>query len=138
MVAPFSLVTADQSGRSRSFQVSVEVDESDADTIYVTALEDGADPATVEGFQMTLKPLLDGRFRIDAITAHTSHRKAGISDSLLPELSRRFGKAVVSSSNRFAATPEEFRSVDAEKMWRRLVGKGLATYDGQQDRYSCP
>lgn len=138
MIAPFPLVTTDRPGRSRSFQVSVETDESDADKIYVTALEDGVDPKTVEGFQMTLKPLPDGRLRIDAITAHPSHREAGIPDSLLPELSRRLGKDVVSSSNRFAASPEEFRSIDAEKMWKRLVGKGLATYDEQQDRYSCP
>jgi hypothetical protein len=137
MLAPFPLVTTDRSGRSRSFQVSVETDDGDARKIYVTALEDGVDPKAVEGFQMTLKPLPDGRLRIDAITAHTSHRRAGIPDSLLPELSRRFGKNVVSSSNRFPASPEEFRSIDAEKMWKRLVQKGIATHDVQQDRYSC-
>lgn len=115
--------------------MSVERDEIHSGTLYVKVLEDGADPGKIEGFGVTLIESPDGSLRIDAISGHPTHRAAGIPDSLLPELSRRFGKPVVSSSNKDST---ESRNDEAEKMWKRLVEKRLAHYDEQADRYSCP
>ena len=115
--------------------MSVERDEIHSGTLYVKVLEDGADPGKIEGFGVTLVEGPDGSLRVDAIGGHQSHLAAGIPDSLLPELSRRFRKPVVSSSNRDST---ESRNAKAEKMWKRLVAKRLADYDEKADRYSCP
>lgn len=135
MLAAFPLLTTDRSGTPRSFQVSVEYDGSSSGTVYFKVLEDGADPWKIEGFDVTLIEGEDGALRIDAVWGHQTHRAAGIPDSLLPELSRQLGKRILSSSNRDSA---ESRNDEAEKMWKRLVEKGLARYDEQADRYSCP
>ena len=135
MLAAFPLLTTDRFGAARSFQVSVERDEMDAGTVYVKVLEDGVDPWKDGGFNLTLVEGTDGTLRIDASLRHSSHRGAGIPDALLPELSRRLEKRIVSSSNQ---DETESRSPEAEKMWKRLAEKGLARYDDQADRYSCP
>lgn len=134
MLAAFPLLTTDRTGGPRRFQVSVER-ESGSAKVYVKVLEDGADPWKIEGFGLTLVEGTDGTLRIDASLCHPSHRGAGIPDALLPELSRRLGTRIVSSSNQ---DETESRSPEAEKMWKRLAEKGLARYDEQADRYSCP
>jgi hypothetical protein len=58
----------------------------------------------------------------------------GIPDSLLPYLTHHLGRLIGSSRSRVEGT-NEFRTVQATKMWDRLVQKGLAEYFAEDDIY---
>lgn len=59
----------------------------------------------------------------------------GIPDSALPKLKSLSGLTVVSSSRANANDLSERRTCSATKYWDRLVSKGLAEYDSENDRY---
>lgn len=60
----------------------------------------------------------------------------GIPDALLPCLSKRYGVRICSGKTWGAGEiTQEFLSVDATKMWKRLVEKGLAEYSEREDVY---
>lgn len=56
-----------------------------------------------------------------------AYRAMGIPDAMLPEVKRLLNMEVESSPKNNPDTPD-FRSDDADKMWERLVGKGIAEY----------
>ncbi len=64
-------------------------------------------------------------------------REQGLPEALIRELALRSGKRIISSSNRQSAhlLRGEYRTIDADKVWRRLVQAGEATYDANVDRY---
>lgn len=59
----------------------------------------------------------------------------GIPDSALPKLKSLSGFDVVSSSKINPHDLSERRTCSATKYWERLVSKGLAEYDFENDRY---
>lgn len=61
----------------------------------------------------------------------------GIPDALIPRACNLLNVTICSSTNSpsHKTSKDKYRTVDAEKMWKRLVEKGLATYDSSKDRY---
>jgi len=65
------------------------------------------------------------------------HCGKGISDAIIPEAAGVLRKRIVSSSNLARVKENEYRTEAAEKVWRRLVARGQATYCASTDRYLC-
>ncbi len=88
-------------------------------------------------FELHLTPFDERSLRITMIENKRKdwYRAKGISDAIIPEAARVLQKRIVSSSNRVRVKENEYRTEDAEKVWRRLVAKGLATYCDSSDRY---
>ena len=61
----------------------------------------------------------------------------GIPDALLPRACEVLNATICSSTNSPAhkTCQDKYRTIDAEIMWKRLVIKGLASYDSSKDRY---
>ena len=112
-------------GVTREFEYQYEFDE--LDKVWHFAVEAVPRPDSMEIFTMTFKPINETTIRQISITHHhdPAYAAMGIPDAMLPEVKRILGKEVESSPPDVGG---EFRSVDAEKMWTRLVGKGLAEY----------
>jgi hypothetical protein len=64
-------------------------------------------------------------------------RGKGIADALFARVNTDSGHQLVSSTNTGQKHfPNEWRSADAERIWRRLFGEERASYDAAQDRYT--
>jgi hypothetical protein len=61
----------------------------------------------------------------------------GIPDALIPEASRVLKSPIRSSSNVGTKRTNEFRTVQADKMWKRLRANGLARYLPTEEYYIC-
>jgi hypothetical protein len=87
-------------------------------------------------FELSLREQPDGCFQIIMIENH--HRpeyvSKGIPDALLPFLHKMLGRPICSSRPSVTGT-NEFRTVDATKMWDRLVRKGIARYFADKQIY---
>lgn len=121
---------------TRRFWYDVQAGESEGEVCVRVHLHD---PPQVEDhwFDLVLKKLGDRRYRSDSIWANQPHySKQGIPDALYPELCRRFDIEIWSSQTR--SCEAQYRTEDAEKMWKRLVTKGLATYVAESNLYVCP
>ncbi len=79
----------------------------------------------------------EGSVRVDMIENRGKewYRAKGISEAIIIEASRVLGRRVVSSSNKVKVADNEYRTLDAEKVWRRLAAKGQAVYCSTTDRY---
>lgn len=88
-------------------------------------------------FQLTVETSDDNKVRITQIFHNDdpAYKGMGIPDALLPYVASQLKKQIISSSNKFPSKPGEWRSVYANKMWDRLVGKVQAVYDEQKDVY---
>ena len=87
-------------------------------------------------FELRLCKKPDGQFQIISVNHHNQAEYAsmGIPDSLLPFLARLLGDRICSSRSYVGGT-NEYRTVEATKMWERLVQKGLAEYYAEEDVY---
>jgi hypothetical protein len=65
------------------------------------------------------------------------YRQQGLPEALMRELAVRSGKRIISSSNCKSAhlLRGEYRTIEADKVWRRLCQSGEAIYDRSVDRY---
>ncbi len=92
--------------------------------------------ADAPAFEMTFEPLDDGSVRQVGIFHHgvVAHSAKGIPDAVLPAVADALHKRVVSSPAQ-AVDTDVYRTVDAEKMWSRLLGKGIADYDDAEGVY---
>jgi hypothetical protein len=91
-------------------------------------------------FTMTLERCKSGLWKITWIgdaDRRTHYAAAGIPDALIPEASRVLRASICSSSNIHREAPNEWRTPDAETMWKRLMTRGLARYLPGDDRYVC-
>lgn len=60
----------------------------------------------------------------------------GITEALFDRVVRDSGCKLISSTSQGQRNgPAEYRSVSADRVWQRLVGKRLAVYDASTDRY---
>jgi len=74
---------------------------------------------------------------IEIFADSDEYRQLGLPEALMRELALRSGRQISSSSNREAAhlLRGEYRTPDADKVWRRLNRSGEATYHANVDRY---
>ncbi len=98
-------------------------------------------------FQARFKTMSDGRLRPAAIDHYDIDEfvAKGIPEALFDDIAKRSGRAVVSSRRDDDGGPRQIgeddfdnverRSRAADKMWRRLVAKGRARYETDEDRY---
>ena len=64
------------------------------------------------------------------------YRAKGTPEAVIADVARRTQRRVVSSStDHFLIDNTESRTEAATKVWLRLVGAGLATYDQREDRF---
>ena len=94
-------------------------------------------PTDGEAFELTLTPASEGNYRVSMIAHHgrIEYMQKGIPDRLIPMLSSRLSATIRSS--RTSGPGGECRTPAADKMWRRLVCHGIATYDETGDVFSC-
>ena len=91
-------------------------------------------------FDMTVERHDPGSWRITWIGNAgqlPEYSAVGIPDALIPEASRVLNAAICSSSTIGNEGTIEWRTEDAEKMWKRLVVKGLARFIEAERRYIC-
>ncbi len=94
-------------------------------------------PVDGEAFELQLRPLQSGILRSAVIAHHDrpEYKRRGIPEVLIPLVARERKSTIQSSPT--SGGHGTFRTPDADKMWRRLVGLGLAQYDPARDVYSC-
>ena len=94
-------------------------------------------PADGEFFEMTVAEVDENTVRI--VMACNKNRPEysakGIPDALLPVISKKLGRRVVSSPSA-GGSSDVYRTNDATKYWERLRAAGGATYDEQSDIYT--
>lgn len=130
-------------GIERTFWYSVERDEIRPLDVITFRVHRSNPPLPIEDhwFEMSLEKCPEGVFGITWIgdTEHRPHFKAmGIPDALIPEACRLLRVRIRSSLVRNNEGTNDYRTVDAEKMWKRLACKGLARHDPESLIYSCP
>ena len=122
----------------RVFHVDIDEDEVSGDEFLYVRVLPPSDEDVGHWFDLTLQRVSAQAYRIGTIDGNrTEYGGKGIPDALLPELANRLGVDIWSSLQWNDADPSERRTGDADKMWNRLVAKGLATYDREERRYVC-
>jgi len=86
-------------------------------------------------FEATVKPLNKNSVCLSSIQHNydNNYSAKGIPDALLPRIVEELNMNLFSSIK--FSDNGEFRTDDAEKMWRRLVSNGVAEYDNSKNRY---
>lgn len=95
-------------------------------------------------FELTVIDVDENTLRIDSIEKNTNPAlsRKGIPDVLIPEIARVLKKSIISSTSKNLDKPKpigekpQYRTVSAEKYWKRLQNKGLAQYDSENDIYT--
>jgi hypothetical protein len=137
------LVCKGKDGVRRTFWYELEPDELYPETVIRFRVHKSNPPMmNAESWvEMTLMRCEDRTWKITFIgdfERRPHYAGVGIPDALIPEASRALETAIRSSSNiKAKKDSDEFRTVDAEKMWQRLRGKGLARYILTDDYYVC-
>ncbi len=90
-----------------------------------------------EAFDLSVMNLSDTTVRQVMLAHHENpaYTAMGIPDALIPVVAELLGRTVVSSPTT-ADDTGVYRTVAATKVWDRLVGKGLASYDADADVYT--
>lgn len=89
-------------------------------------------------FEFTLTPIDDDALRLTMINhhSHTAYAAKGIPEVILPWAAARSGMAIQSSHNNGDAGM--YRTAAATTMWRRIMQRGLASYDKVSDIFHIP
>jgi hypothetical protein len=138
MRAPFPLSCVGRDGVSRVFQVDITEDEVFGDALLHVRVRPPPDEDVGHWFDLTLHKCSPRAYRIGMIDRNkVEYGGKGIPDALLPELAARLGVEIWSSVKWNDSDPSERRTESAEKMWKRIMAKGLAMYVAAEDRYVC-
>src|SRR5713226_4991625 len=75
---------------------------------------------------------------IEMFADRPAFREKGLPEAIIAEMAQLTGRVVKSSSNRESRhlLRGEYRTPDADKVWRRLVAAMRATYSTEEDRYT--
>jgi hypothetical protein len=124
------------------FWYTAERDDVYPDAVIVFRVHRSNPPKMLEEnwFEMTVERCSNGSWKITYIgdAERRPHYVAmGIPDALIPEVSRILQAAVRSSSKVGTNGANEFRTVQSDKMWKRLQDSGLARYVPTKDYYIC-
>lgn len=88
-----------------------------------------------EWFDFKLAQIGEGVLKVtDMFIGKKNHRMKGIPEAIILEAKTVFNKKIISSSNKQKQI-YEWRSLDADKVWCRLIEKGLAKYNSTKDIY---
>jgi hypothetical protein len=143
-VPTITINTTGRGGLSHTFTVKYEHTRDYYGETWTYTIESSESPP--EFFEARFKTMADGRIRIAVIDRNflSEFEAKGIPEELFEHVvakSRRTLASSVSDGGPREMTADrdpddaEFRSPDAEKMWRRLVAVGRGRYDAGEDRY---
>jgi hypothetical protein len=134
----FPLRCLGRDGATRAFDVKITPDEVSGDEVLHIQVFPPSELDVGHWFDLTLKKRSLGSYQIGTIDRNKrEYGGQGIPDALLPELANRLSVEIWSSVKWNEADPSERRTEDADKMWARLVAKGLAAYVVGEGRYRC-
>ena len=133
------LICKGAEGIDRTFYLEGEKDEVDSVLSCHVRIHrnNPPDPNSDDWVDLTLQARPEGDLRV-TMMRHGSrpwYARMGILDAAIPAAAALFGSKIVSSSNTHRKDEAEYRTVAAEKVWKRLEKAGLARYDRHQDRY---
>jgi hypothetical protein len=147
MSTKVTISTVGRDGASHSFEVEIEKESRPLGEAWKYTIRATARPGHF--FQARFAPMSDGRIRPAALDHYGIEEfvAKGIPEAILQDVAARSGRTVVSSTtegdahesaNPYELDPDavEFRSPDADKLWKRLLAKQRATYDPVEDRYT--
>jgi hypothetical protein len=137
-----ALICHGRDGKERTFWYEFKYNESFPQSRISFCVHKSNPPKMLEEnwFEMTIERCPDGLWKIIFIgdaARRLHYAVVGIPDALIPEAGRVLQAPLRSSSNIGMAGTNEFRTIDAEKMWKRLQAKGLARYEQTEDYYIC-
>lgn len=136
MTLQFKLRCEGKDGVARTFRVEVTADEISGDEELHVRVLPPSDLDVGHWFDLTLHKRTPGSYRIGTIDRNKrEYGGRGIPDALLPDLAKRMEIRIWSSVKMNSADPSERRTDDADRMWKRLETKGLATWVEDEGRY---
>ena len=118
-------------GVQREFQLEVLHDFEAGREYWLYRVQD---PASADFYEGRFCALGVDRVQSVMLDAHTL-RGQGVSEALFEVVVADLRRTLVSSRKEGTGEEDEWRSADAEKMWKRFVAKGLAKYDQAEGRY---
>lgn len=136
----FSIECTGRDSVRRTFPCVIEPDEVEqAGLLHCRIFACGTAKCEVCWFVLSIRRIARGQYRIDIIESMVKDFRAkGIPDAILPELCRRLQVEILSSVHLNPDDESERRTPEADRMWERLVTKGIASYLADCDRYVCP
>lgn len=96
-------------------------------------------PESHDFYQGDFTEIGNGKIQPEMLTNQylPEYKGRGITEALFADVTQKSGLTLVSSTNRGTKNFEnESRSHPADKVWKRLVASGKATYDIEEDRYT--
>lgn len=95
-------------------------------------------PGCQDFYEARFKEVGANLIQPDVLHRHDpAFRGKGLTEALFARVVTDTGRTLISSTNGPTKNfPNEYRSADAERVWRRLFGEERATYDAAQDRYT--
>ncbi len=118
----------------RSFEVIFQIEGKE----YCFQVYTIPRPLSGEFFEMNLKMIDVNTLKIIMMNHHNipEYESMGIPDALIPFISTKLSKRVVSSSNKDVPS-DEYSLDNARKVWKRLEANGLSFYNSEEDMYVC-
>ncbi|AGP39483.1 hypothetical protein [Sorangium cellulosum] len=132
MTQAFRLDTVARDGSSQSFDAEADHDASAGVWTYRAFVAECAD-----FYEARFKQVAAGYIQPDMLDRHhDAFRGKGITEAIFLRVVQDAGLPLVSSTNRGTMNFEnEYRTGDAERIWRRLFAEERASYDGKEDRF---
>lgn len=129
-----TLVCIDKAGNAKTFEYWFSEDALRSEWQFFVA--ETSPRTTDQPFELAVKEIDDATVRVVMISNHgrPCYASKGIPDALLATVKVELQRAVQSSPA--AGGGNVFRTPAATKVWERLVGKGLATYDDATDIFT--
>ena len=142
----YQMECVDRYGNINKFKYSIEQtieynDDNDLEKFTFRVMP--VDFNTDDWFEFSVVKIDDNAGKISSMTNHgvSELRGMGIPEKLIELAASQFGLRIISSSNKplHQKLEKEWRTIDANKVWDRLVKQNKASYDTDFDIYTyCP
>ncbi len=131
MCQNYNLTCTDDANAQPAFEVRMKTIASDQGAPArweFRLLPVGADPMVTEPYELKVEEVDAEYARIDLITnnGNIAYMRKNLAEALLPDVAQRVQRRIQSSPSLGKGAVS--RNENANVMWKRLAGKGLATY----------
>jgi hypothetical protein len=133
MPQTISLTATARDGSTQTWNVELDHDTCAKEWTYRVAT-DGCN----EFYEARFKEVNADKIQPDVLARNDdAFRAKGLTEALFLQIVKDSKRTLISSTNGSIKNfPNESRSPDAERVWRRLLGEERATYDAATDRYT--
>jgi hypothetical protein len=140
MEFPNNIICVDMEGKENQFRYNrEEVHDEFGRRKWIYRIIPGAIDA-IDWFEFSVVKIDDQRGKISDMNTYGDKRykMKGIPDKMIEEAARTLKLQIISSTNNpaFKVLYTEWRSPDADKVWQRLVSRGIANYDSRTDIFT--